>query len=87
MIILEHKSFQKKVAKLSPRIQKQLKSKLHSFFGDPMSPMLNNHALHGDFVGCRSINITGDLRLIYKIIDDTTILFIDVGTHSNLYQN
>jgi len=33
----------------------------------------------------RSINITGDLRLVYEEIDEDVARFLDLDTHSNLY--
>ncbi len=85
MILLQHKNFKKKAAKLPAKVKMQLRERVALFLICPFDPALNNHGLHGDFAGCRSINVTGDLRLIYKIIDSTTIFFVDVDTHSNLY--
>ncbi|PIR57292.1 MAG: type II toxin-antitoxin system YafQ family toxin [Parcubacteria group bacterium CG10_big_fil_rev_8_21_14_0_10_41_35] len=50
-----------------------------------MSPFANNHALSGDRQPYRSINITGDYRLIYEQYDEDTVRLIDIDTHSNLY--
>lgn len=85
MLIVYHKNFQKKVAKLQKGKLISLKEKLIIFKNNPFDERLNNHPLHGKFADCRSINITGDLRLIYKKLDDSNFLFIDLGTHSNLY--
>ena len=47
--------------------------------------LLNNHALSGEYVGCRSINITGDVRAIYEEIKDNHFEFVAIGTHTELY--
>ena len=47
--------------------------------------ILNNHSLHGSKKSYRSINITGDYRLIYELYDIDTARLIDIDTHSNLY--
>ena len=85
MKIFLHKNFVKKYAKLSSGQKTKFKERRDIFFLDPFDPILNNHALAGRHLGTRSINIAGDLRVIYKIITNDTVLFIDVDTHSNLY--
>ena len=35
--------------------------------------------------GCRSINITGDLRTLYET-DRDRFIFIRIGTHGELYK-
>ena len=65
--------------------QKALKA-LQEFNIDPLSSRLRNHALHTPYKGCYSIDITGDYRAIYKLIDNETALFTHIGTHSQLYR-
>jgi len=48
--------------------------------------MLNNHPLRGEHRGYRSINVGGDLRVIYEEIDSHIAHFILIDTHSNLYE-
>jgi mRNA-degrading endonuclease YafQ of YafQ-DinJ toxin-antitoxin module len=36
--------------------------------------------------GLGVVSFGGDWRAHYKIIDDTTVLFVAVGTHSQLYK-
>ena len=85
MKIFLHKNFVKKYAKLSSNQKIRFKERRDIFFLDPFDPILNNHALAGEHRGTRSINVAGDLRVIYKIITNDTVLFIDIDTHSNLY--
>lgn len=47
-------------------------------------PLLNNHALGGKYAGFRSINITGDLRVLYKK-NGEFVIFVKIDSHSNLY--
>ena len=50
---------------------------------------LNNHALKGDFLWLRSINLTGDYRIIFREMnngDIEIVELIDVNTHSELYK-
>ncbi len=48
--------------------------------------MLRNHALTGKYLGYRSIDITGSLRAIYRLLDQDIAYFIAVDTHPNLYK-
>lgn len=86
MKITFHKNFEKKYAKLRPGEKQKFKERRNMFLDDPFYPLLNNHALEGKYEGYRSINIGGDLRVIYKILTKNTVLFTKIDTHSNLYK-
>ena len=86
MKIFLHKNFVKKYAKLRRNEKARFKERRNLFLEDPYDPLLNNHALIGKYTGCRSINVTGNLRVVYDIIDEDSVLFIDIDTHSNLYK-
>lgn len=82
------KSFSKSYNKLDKSIQFAFDTKLLLFEKDPIHPMLRNHALSGEYLGFRSINITGDVRAIFQELSDNTyefVEFVDIGTHSQLY--
>lgn len=85
MFIITSKSFDKKFKKLSHKIQSQVKERTILFKSDSFDPRLNNHMLHGEMKMIRSINITGDLRILYEEVDDDSVRFLDIDTHSNLY--
>ncbi|KKU57210.1 MAG: Addiction module toxin, RelE/StbE family [Parcubacteria group bacterium GW2011_GWA2_47_12] len=85
MIISRSRNFKKKVAKLSKKVKTALAERLRLFVKEPRHPLLNNHPLHGSMRAYRSINITGDYRLIYEEYDEHTIRLIDIDTHGNLY--
>lgn len=85
MKIVPGKKFEKKIAKLPIAIQKALAVKLVVFAEDPFAIILNNHQLHGEMKHYRSINITGDYRLLYEQYDSDTVRLVDIDTHSNLY--
>lgn len=57
---------------------------------DPHHRLLNNHSLTGEYVGYRSINITGNWRAVFSEIQDEEgnelIVFKVLGTHSQLYK-
>ena len=86
MHIILHKFFQKKLKKRTGKEREQLKERLGIFLNDFHNPLLNNHALNGKYSGCRSINVTGDLRAVFKIEPGDIALFIDIDNHPNLYK-
>jgi addiction module RelE/StbE family toxin len=85
MRIFLHKNFKKKYKNLRPSEKERFKERRDLFIQNPFSQILNNHQLRGEYKGYRSINITGDLRVLYEPLDDETVLFITIDTHSNLY--
>lgn len=58
---------------------------MSNFIADEFSPLLKNHKLHGEYDGFRSINITSDIRLIYRKMANNHYLLQQIGTHSELY--
>lgn len=86
MKIVHHKNFKKQYKKLSHADQRRFKERRNLFLENPFHPLLNNHALHGIYQGCRSINITGDIRAIYEESGPDVILFATLGTHAELYE-
>lgn len=84
MTIHLHKNFKKTYKKLTEPQKKKFKERRNLFMINEFDPILNNHALSGEYVGYRSINITGDLRVLYKKNGDF-VTFIKIDSHSNLY--
>jgi mRNA-degrading endonuclease YafQ of YafQ-DinJ toxin-antitoxin module len=83
--ILFHKRFDKMAGKLSPKVKQKLRERLELFRLNPTDPRLRMHALHSPYGGSYSIDITGDYRAIYVLVDDATALFTHIGTRSQLY--
>ncbi|MFP4539874.1 MAG: type II toxin-antitoxin system YafQ family toxin [Candidatus Paceibacterota bacterium] len=86
MKIKFHKNFEKKYKKLPTKLRSKVKDRNRIFSEDPFDPVLNNHALQGRYRGYRSINITGDIRVVYRFLDKNKALFVDIDSHSNLYR-
>ena len=72
--------------KLSPKVKQKMSERIELFTNDPLSSQLRNHALYSPYKGSYSIDITGDYRAIYHLVDDKTALFTHIGTHSQLYR-
>lgn len=84
MVIKFDKRFAKQYDTANLKIKNAFQNRLKLFRQNPFNPTLNNHSLKGKYSGYRSINITGDLRAIYKRIGEN-IIFVTIDSHSNLY--
>ncbi len=85
MRIRFHKNFDKQYKRLKEKQKKKVQEQLVLFLEDPFYPVLGNHPLKGKYKGYRSINISGDLRAVYKFISEHESIFVAIDTHSNLY--
>lgn len=79
--------FVKDLKRAPRKIQQAFRVRLEIFLSDKYYPLLNNHSLSGKYQSYRSINISGDWRVIFQ--EDNkgeTVYFITLGTHSQLYR-
>ena len=54
--------------------------------GDELDAVYRDHALTGQYKGCRECHIQPDWLLIYRIKERLEILnLVDTGTHSDLF--
>ena len=83
-------TFKKQYKKAPILIQKKIQTRLNIFIQNPTNVVLNNHALTGKLEGRRSINITGNWRVIYSVRknpdSEREYYFELVGTHNQLYR-
>lgn len=82
--------FVKEYERAGLKIKKAVKERIHLFSKDPFHPQLHNHSLSGKYSRYRSINITGDWRAVFLVIEETgpetIISFEMLGTHGQLYK-
>ncbi len=87
MRVVFHKNFKKQYKKLQRNQQNKFDWQLAIFLENPFNPLLNNHPLQGRYDGFRSINVGGDLRAIYEMVEKDITYFITIDTHSKLYSS
>jgi mRNA-degrading endonuclease YafQ of YafQ-DinJ toxin-antitoxin module len=85
MRVVLHRQFKKGYKKLKTADKEKFAIRRDLFLKEDTHPLLNNHRLHGHYAGFHSINITGDIRVLFEYIDKNTAHFIIIDTHSNLY--
>ncbi|MBI3684971.1 type II toxin-antitoxin system YafQ family toxin [Candidatus Azambacteria bacterium] len=81
-----HKNFLRAYVKQPLKIKEKFKEKRNLFIEDMFHPLLNNHPLTRKYDGYRSINITGDIRAIFYVKTDGGVVFVTIGSHSELYE-
>ncbi len=87
MVIEPSRKFVKTFQKTPTKIQLAFEQRINIFRSNPTDPLLNNHPLKGKYSGCRSINITGDWRVIFREFNNYGLVSLEtIGTHSQLYK-
>ncbi|TSC77532.1 MAG: hypothetical protein G01um101433_559 [Parcubacteria group bacterium Gr01-1014_33] len=85
MKIFFHRRFKKQYRKIPEKIKQRFKERLLIFGENPFDPFLHNHALAGEFKDYRSIDVTGDIRALYKALNEESVEFVCIGSHHELY--
>jgi mRNA interferase YafQ len=85
--VFRSKSFKKAFKKLSENDQDAVFSVIETLaLGESLERHMHDHALIGNFKGCRECHVKPDLLLIYRINDEVLELtLIEVGKHSELF--
>lgn len=81
------KAFNKQFEKLHRKKQQKARDAVALFLHDATEQSLRNHGLKGEWLGFYSLSAGGDLRLHYKVVGKDKVLFVAVGSHSQLYRN
>lgn len=88
MYIKYKKKFTKNFKKLDKKHQLKTIDRIELFRINPTNITLNNHSLNWKYSWYRSINITWDIRAIFKEYPNWTYEFVEfyeLWTHSQLY--
>ena len=77
------KSFKKRVSR-DKKLKKRFEQRMERLLKNVDDPVLRNHRLTGDKREYRSFSVTGDVRVIYRRMEDEIWLY-DIGTHNQVY--
>lgn len=80
-----YRKFTKNFVKLPEKIKSKFYEKLRLFEENPHLPILDNHSVENIYPNWRSINITGDYRALFELKNSELVVFMRIGTHSELY--
>ncbi|MEX0617199.1 MAG: type II toxin-antitoxin system mRNA interferase toxin, RelE/StbE family [Candidatus Woykebacteria bacterium] len=87
MQIKVHKTFVKNYQKRiihNPKLVSKFQTRLKQFVDDPDQPTLKDHKLIGKLSSYRAFSISGDVRVVYKVVGNELWLY-DIGTHNQVY--
>lgn len=73
------------ILKKNPQKRKIFESKLNLFLDDPYHPNLGTHKLKGKLNGYLSFSIEYDLRVIFYFQTESEIVFVNIGSHDEVY--
>jgi mRNA-degrading endonuclease YafQ of YafQ-DinJ toxin-antitoxin module len=79
------KHWLKYLNKLSDKEKENLKTRLAMFKEDVFDKRLKTHRLKGNLKEYYSFSITYSDRIVFRLLDDSEILFIEVGSHDICY--
>jgi len=85
MEIIFTDSFKSRFNKLPKKIQEKFENRLEIFIKEPANPLLKIHTLKGNLLGLRAFSVTGDYRVLYRMVNPLTAKLIDIGTHNQVY--
>lgn len=79
-----YKAYKSRIVRNKKLLQKA-EYRIQIFKKDSNNPILKDHQLTGDQKDNRAFWITGDIRIIYYPISKNEVLFLDIGTHNQVY--
>lgn len=65
-------------------IHNRFDERVRKFAENPQDVILSDHALTGKLSGNRAFSVSGDIRVVYYVHENTAYL-IDIGTHNQVY--
>jgi len=75
----------KKWQRKHPDLRPKLQERISEFCVDPYQPLLRTHKLSGLLDGYWAFSVSYEYRIVFRFIDDTQVLLIDIGTHNEVY--
>lgn len=88
MIIELHSSFKKAFKKrisFDRKLAAKVASRIELFQKNPTDPILRDHQLTGKQKELRSFWVTGDVRIVYFVASSNRVIFLDIGSHNQVY--
>lgn len=82
------KKFKKNFCKRVPEgstLDQKYNERLNIFITDLKNKIIKDHKLTGNLKNYRAFSISGDVRVIYYQLSEEKVLFIDIGTHNQIY--
>lgn len=75
----------RRLTKNNPEIESIFRAKIEILELEPYHPSLKTHKLQGRLKSYLSCSLNYTYRLVFKLLDDSMIQLIDIGTHDEVY--
>ena len=88
MEIKLHSTFKKLYkSRIAPnkKLVQQTGVRISLFQSNRKNPSLKDHKLTGAKKELRAFSISGDIRIVYRPISDNEVIFLDIGSHNQVY--
>ncbi len=77
--------FAKKFNKMPAGVQRQFDQRMDLFRKDSGNPVLKVHPLKGNLAGLRAFAVSGDFRVIYRLLGRENVELVSIGKHNQVY--
>ncbi len=77
-------AFKRRIAESSER-EERFRTKLEVFKDNPFEANLKTHKLSGKLKDYWSFSVEYDLRIIFYFAEEEKVVFVDVGSHKEVY--
>jgi len=78
------KAFKRKV-RGNKNLEVRFRDRVAIFQVNPFDPRLKTHRLAGRLEGLWSFSIDFDLRVVFSFVEPSRVVFVDIGTHDEVY--
>lgn len=79
------KRIYKKKIKNDEELKKKFWNAIELFSNEPFNPRLRTHKLTGRLEGLWAFSVNYDCRVIFRFLDKSEVLLIDIGGHDEVY--
>lgn len=74
--------FKKSYKRLPQEIKKEAVEKENIFISNPFNQRLKTHRLKGKLRNYWAYSVNYEYRIMFRFVDDESVLYFDIGTHS-----
>ena len=78
------RAFKKRVAG-NTNAEARFWERVEAFKSDPFDPKLRTHKLSGKLKDLWGFTVEYDLRVVFYFVDTQRAVFVDIGTHTEVY--
>ncbi len=78
------RAYRKHILK-NPEVKDRFWTRVEWFVENPFDPRLRTHKLSGELQELWSFSVTYDVRVIFYFTGEDKAVFIDIGTHDEVY--